>query len=82
MARGAHRNIERGRMRRDDAAPRDGDRIRLFAFAGRGDYYSGQRRQKRDAFPFLFGHFELLAVALCANDNPPVGRNDNLALRE
>ena len=57
MARGAHRDIKRGRMRRDDAAPSDSDRVWLFALTGGGDYDSRQRREESAAFPFLFGHF-------------------------
>ena len=53
MARGSHRDIERGRMCRDDAAPSDGDRVRLFALTGGGDYDSRQRREESAAFPFL-----------------------------
>ena len=54
MARRTHRNIERGRVGRDNSTPRDRDRVRLFTLAGTAYYYSGQGREKCAALPFLF----------------------------
>ena len=54
MARRAHRNIERGRVGRNNSTPRDRDRVRFFALAGTGYYYSRQRSEKSSAFPFEF----------------------------